>query len=161
MNTPHTLPPGPYIEKLEDELEIARDRVKELEQALGIGDDLMPLRHLGLSPQQARLVNAIHKRSVVTKAQAMMAIYAADDDRRFDVLPKILDTIVCNARHRLRRFGVSFETINGREDEGGYRMTDRDKSRLDGLLASGVRWRLRPERKMLPERPIMRRAAHA
>ncbi len=136
------LPSGPFIQKierLEDELELARDRARELEVALGIGDDLMPLRMLGLSPQQARLVNAMHKRRVLTRTQALMAIYASDDDRRFDVLPKILDVIASHSRRKLRRCGIEFETLRGAGDDGGFYMPGPDKSRLAKLLATGAR----------------------
>ena len=133
---------GPHIariERLEDELQIARDRIKELERALGIGDDLMPLRMLGLSPFEARLVNVIRKRDTVTRTQALIAIYDGDDDRRLDVLPKVLDVFTSNARRALGRFGVSFETLNGAGDNGGYYMPGPDKARLTRLIATGAR----------------------
>jgi hypothetical protein len=130
---------GPHIEKLEDELQIARDRIKELEAVLGIGDDLMPLRLLGLTPHEAKLVNVIRRRNVATRTQAMIAMYGGDDDRRLDVLPKVIDVVACNARSKLGRFGVSFGTLRGMDDDGGYHMPGPDKARLARLLASGTR----------------------
>lgn len=127
------------VESLTNALERAQDRINELERAIGIGDDLMPLRMLGLSPQQARLVNAMRKRGVLTRTQALMAVYDENDDRRFDVLPKILDVIVSNTRKTLARFGISFETMRGLDNDGGYYMRGPDKSRLAKLLATGAR----------------------
>jgi hypothetical protein len=147
LAVPHmNLPSGPFIQKierLEDELELARDRVRELEKALGIGDDIMPLRLLGLSAQEAVVVNLLTRRDVVTRDQILIAMYSEDEERRFDVQPKIVDVVCSKARQKLRPLGVSFGSIfkagGGRDEGGAYRMPGPDKARLAKLVASNAR----------------------
>jgi DNA-binding response OmpR family regulator len=133
---------GPFIkkiERLEDDLEIARDRVKELEQALGIGDDIMPLRLLGLTPMQARLVNLLWKRDTVTRDQILIVLYQDDYERRFDVQSRIVDVICCQARKRLRKHGITLGSLfkpGMRSDGGGYRMPPESKEKLTAVLGA-------------------------
>jgi hypothetical protein len=142
---------------LEDELLIARDRIKELESALGIGDDLMPYRLMGFSPHEAAIVRTLMTRPVMTKEQALLAMYAEDPERRFDVQVKIVDTVICYARRKLRKLGISVETLG---PGLGYRMSALDKARAQALLAvqvdllacSGDEQRLRVNRVVAAER---------
>jgi hypothetical protein len=133
---------GPFIrkiERLEDELEVALDRVKDLERALGIGDDIMPLRMLGLTPLQAKLVNLLSKRDVATRAQILMVLYQDDYERSFDVQPRIVDVVCCQARKRLRKHGITIESLfkpGMRSDGGGYRMPPESKQKLTAALGA-------------------------
>jgi len=128
-----TLPIGPHsVESLEDQLEIARDRIKELERALGIGDNLMPYRLLGFSPHESAAVHTLLKRPMATKEQILQAMYAQDPERRWDIVgTKMADTVICITRKKLRRLGVSIETLGLGV---GYRMPDESKARLEDLV---------------------------
>lgn len=120
-----------------DTLQLARDRIRELETALGLGDDLAPLRLLGLTIQQARVVNLLLRREIVTKLQVLAALYVDDPDRRYDVQDKIADVVMSKARHNLARLGVTF----GSAGHGlGFRMLSPDKSRLRRLIESKARF---------------------
>jgi hypothetical protein len=143
---------GPHIvriERLEDELQTARDRIKELEAALGLHDDIQPLIRLGLSKSEARVVSLLSKRQHVTREQALLAIYAEDPERRYDVQDQVVDVFICNARRKLRRLGVEFGSPALWSARGGYVMPGDSKSRLAKLIASGARLvtRGRPDRK--------------
>jgi len=145
---------GPFIvkiERLEDELEVARERIRELEAALGADDLLLPLRMLGLSQAESRIVNLLRKRDYATKEQLSLAVYIDDPERRFDVQPKCLDVMVHTTREKLAGWGVTFTTL-ARGQNPGYRMAGPDKGRLARLIATGAR-RIQP-----PARPRARAA---
>jgi hypothetical protein len=127
------------IESLKTALDLAQQRIDELECALGRDDDLTPLRLLGLTTQEARLVNLLRQRELVTKEQAMQAIYVDDPDRRFDVSYKIGDVVAFNARKKLARYGVTFGHLGHGKARIGIAMSGPDKSNLDRLIASRFR----------------------
>lgn len=141
------------VDSLKAALDAAQDRINELERALGIGDDLTPLRLLGLGPQEAAVVNLLMKRSLVTRHQLLVAIYADNEDRRFDVMQTpLVGAVAGRARMKLNRLGVTFASLykqGQRSEAGGYRMSGADKARLAKLIASGARLvtRGRPDRK--------------
>ena len=127
------------IESLKTALDLAQQRIDELERTLGRDDDLMPLRLLGLSQQEARLVNLLRSRELVTRDQALQAIYIDDPDRRFDVQGKIVDVIVTRARKKLTRLGVVFGGLGQGKAQIGIAMPNPDKARLERLIASKAR----------------------
>lgn len=128
-----TLNIGPHIvERLEDQLQVAKDRIKELEQALGIGDDLMPYRMMGFSPHESAVVNVLFKRPVATKEQILQAMYGQEPERRWDIVgTKMADTVICITRKKLRRLGVAIETLGLGV---GYQMPVADKAALGRLM---------------------------
>jgi len=127
-----TLPIGPHsVESLREKIEELEFEIQELRNVLGANDDIDPLRMLGLSPLEARLVNALLKRPIVTKPQAMYAMYVDDPDKRLDVQDKMVDVMICKARKVLKRVGVNIETIG---HSLGWRMLGPDKSRLQSLI---------------------------
>jgi two-component system cell cycle response regulator CtrA len=114
------------IEALEAELARLRDRIEELEDALGI--NIEPWFGLGLNHQESRLFAALMKRDAVTKEQGMAAICGADPDDRPD--PKIIDVLVCRLRRKLRPYGIKIGTIWGQ----GHRMDPHSKENARALV---------------------------
>ena len=140
------LPSGPHIKPsreqfLEDRvrqlkvaLDLAQQRITDLEKTLGIGDDITPLMVLGLTKKEAIAVNLLSRREVVTRTQVMTALYAEDDPgKQFEVQEKMADVIVSKARTKLKRVGV---VIAPAGYSLGWRMLGPDKARLARLVAS-------------------------
>jgi hypothetical protein len=123
------------VRELKDSLDLAQARIDELEKALGMGDDITPLRALGLTPSEARFVNLLYRNGFVTKAMAKKAVYVDEPDKAFEVQDKIIDVIACRSRQKLASFGVA---INGRVGRGNYGhvMLPADQARLRDLLAA-------------------------
>lgn len=161
---PHIIGLNRRIEELEDELQLARDRVKELEAALGIGDDLAPIRRMGFSPQEAAVVNVLVKRDTVNREAVMQAIYGADPERRYDVQDKLADVHLSRVRVKLGRMGVDLVSLGWLL---GWRLTPPGKARFARLLASGAAlsiggpsdMRLAANRRQRPGKPPLRAAA--
>jgi hypothetical protein len=137
---PHIVPAREqYLEQrvreLKDSLDLAQQRIDELERALGLGDDITPLRLLGLTPSEARFVNLLYRNGFVTKAMAKQAVYVDEPDRAFEVQDKIIDVIACRCRQKFAAFGIA---INGRVGRGncGHVMLPADQARLRDLLAA-------------------------
>ena len=142
------LPSGPHIKpsreqylesrvsELKIALDIAQQRIDDLEKALGIGDDIGPICRMGFTEQEAKLVNALVKLPVVSRQALNAAAYDEVPDRRFDVQDKSIDVVLCRVRQKLARLGVEIEQLGFRN---GWRITLAGKARLARLVASGAR----------------------
>jgi two-component system, cell cycle response regulator CtrA len=112
---------------LEEENERLRERVRLLEEMIGIRIEV-PLI-FGLSGSEARMFGILFKREMVTKAQAMDVLYSDRADT-FEPEIKIVDVFVCKMRKKLARFDIIVETVWGR----GYRMPAGSKALANALL---------------------------
>jgi two-component system cell cycle response regulator CtrA len=118
--------PSLRIEALEAQLARLRDRIEELEDALGI--NIEPWFGLGLSRQESRLFAVLMKRDSVTREQGVAVICGADPDDRAD--PKIIDVLVCRLRRKLRPYGIQIGTIWGQ----GHRIDPHSKENARALI---------------------------
>jgi hypothetical protein len=127
---------GPFIrkiERLEDELEVMRQRLDETQRLFGLDQDILALQRLGLSPSQARVAGILLKRPMVTAEQMGFAVYIDDPDRRHELGGSALKVHVSKARERLRKLGVHIE--DGRRfGHPGYSMTPESKAWLRALM---------------------------
>jgi two-component system cell cycle response regulator CtrA len=114
------------VEKLEQENDELRERVRVLEEMVGIRIEV-PLV-FGLTTHEAMLFGLLLKRDLVSKEMAMVGLYG--DRPNLDPEIKIVDVYVCKARKKLRGFGVEIETVWGR----GYRLSAECKAIALGLL---------------------------
>jgi hypothetical protein len=95
-------------------IEQLEDRVAELEDALGMSFEMPAgFRIAGGSRKQVwRLFCALAKRRSLTRDQAMIVLYSdRDPDRRPEA--KIVDVLICGARHFARAHGVEIKTNRG------------------------------------------------
>jgi len=114
--------------KLETENEELRERVRILEDMLGMTFDA-PLQ-LGLTEKEAKVLGLLTKVDMATKDAIMFHIYA---DRPNEVPEiKVVDVFVCKVRQKLKPYDISIQTIWGR----GYRLTTQDKAKLEELRSS-------------------------
>jgi hypothetical protein len=122
------------IERLEDELEVMRQRLDEAKRLFGGDQDVLALQRLGLSPSQARAASILLNRPTVTAEQMGFAVYIDDPDRRHELSKCALRVHVSKARERLRTLGVRIE--DGRQiGYPGYRMPADSKAYLRSLMA--------------------------
>ncbi|GAB4071727.1 helix-turn-helix domain-containing protein [Ancylobacter sonchi] len=96
-------------EALEAENERLRQRVDQLETALGT-DFIVPVEWR-LTVSEARCVGVLLKRDVATKDAIMAALYRADGREEADI--KIADVFICKIRKKLKPFGIAIETRYG------------------------------------------------
>ena len=116
------------IAVLEEELDIARETIRQLRESGGF---LMvaPLC-LRLAPSEAAIFGALMKKEGVTKTGLMTALYA---DPGSDETPdeKIIDVFVCKLRKKVAPFGIAINTYWG----NGYGMPPESKAVVRQLLA--------------------------
>ncbi|WP_448031522.1 helix-turn-helix domain-containing protein [Bradyrhizobium liaoningense] len=114
------------VQRLEHENDELRERIRVLEELVGIRIDV-PLV-FGLTAHEAVLFGLLLRRDLVTKEMAMVGLYGDRPD--LDPEIKIVDVYVCKARKKLKRFGVEIETVWGR----GYRLSAESKAIAQGFL---------------------------
>lgn len=116
-----------YVMALEAENEALRDKILRMEEGLGMRLEVPPL--FGLTGQEAKVFGILLKRELVTKQQALDALYG-DRPESDEAEIKIVDVFVCKLRKKLKPFGVAVETVWGR----GYRMSAESKNAAAVLL---------------------------
>lgn len=116
-----------YVQTLEAENELLREKIVALEEAMGMRIEA-PLM-LGLTSHETKLFGILLKRDVVTKEAAMSALYGDRPNGEAEI--KIVDVYICKARKKLKPFGIQIETIWGR----GFRMPAASKAQAAALLA--------------------------
>lgn len=108
---------------LERENEELRERVRELEDVLGMSIEV-PIEW-GLTASEARLIGMLLKREIVTKAGAHACLYEARLEGAVD--PKIIDVFICKARKKLKAFGIEIRTVWGK----GYLIDPETRARIN------------------------------
>ena len=99
-------------------LEILRERIRQLEQAL-VATFTVPIE-FGLTSSEARVFSCLVHRDFATKPQIMMAVYTDRHDEEPE--PKIVDVFVCKMRKKLKPHGIVISTVWGQ----GYRLENRE-----------------------------------
>jgi len=116
------------------ELERLRDRVEQLEQALGVDRSLTSrLRTaFGLEPGVAQVMGMLMKRDFVTHDALYVVLYAARPECDWPDA-RIVDTQISRPRRALRRHGITIRTQWGE----GWSMSPADKARVHAVMDSG------------------------
>lgn len=110
---------------LETENEELRERVRQLEEMLGMTFDA-PLQ-LGLTGTETMVLGLLSKVEMATKEAMLSHLYS---DRPNDVPElKIVDVFICKMRRKLQPFGITIDTVWGR----GYALPKSAKVRLAEL----------------------------
>lgn len=123
------------VRELKDALDLAQQRINDLETAMGVNDDLAPIQTMGFQPLQAKFVAALLRLPSVSNDCALTAMYAENPDRKYDVSPKIADTVACIVRGKLRRLGVDLVSLGGGL---GWHLPGPAKARFKRLMASNA-----------------------
>ncbi len=117
------------IKSLEHLLEIANEKVCQLESIIGM-DQPFPV-YFSLTPQENRLLGALLKMPTVSKSAAMLALYS---DRISDVPDqKIIDVFVCKLRAKLKPYEIIIDTVWG----VGYSLPRASKEKILAIFKEG------------------------
>ncbi|MGE0289285.1 MAG: winged helix-turn-helix domain-containing protein [Bradyrhizobium sp.] len=111
---------------LERENEELRERVRQLEDVLGMSFDV-PVEW-GLTASEARLIGMLLRREIVSKENALLCLYQTRPDDMAD--PKIIDVFICKARKKLKPFGVEIRTVWGK----GYLIDAETRARINASM---------------------------
>jgi DNA-binding response OmpR family regulator len=107
---------------LERENELLRDRVAQLEDAMGLG--FMPPPEWGLTRSERLLLGVLMAREIATKNAVMAGLYGMDvRDPPFE---KIVDVLISKLRKKLVPHGITIETRWGE----GHFLSPAMKSRV-------------------------------
>lgn len=101
------------IEAVMAENDRLRDRIEQLESALGM-DFLAPIEWR-LTASENRVFGVLMAREIATKNAVMAALYA--DHGRDEAEIKIVDVLICKIRRKVKPFGIEIGTRWG---EGYY-----------------------------------------
>ena len=119
-------------QRLRDENETLRERVRQLEEALaGSGEPQGPLEKL-LTNSQLKLFRALVKREMVSLEAAFALLYLADGKDTRD--SNTIRVFVYQLRRKLARFGIEIELVWGR----GYKLTAASRQRIAELEAAAT-----------------------
>jgi len=85
------------------ELERLRDRVEQLEEALGINLELP--NELGLTPLETKILGMLVKRDIINRDVMFAGLYS-DRLENHQPDPKTIDVHICKLRKKLKSIGV-------------------------------------------------------
>lgn len=116
---------------LQEENEMLRERVRQLEVALGATDNSAMATKFGLSASLMILLQMMVKKPIMLRDAAMLALYGhyADRDTPDE---KIIDIFISQLRKKMEPFGVKIITDWGR----GYYLSDESKKIIADLVAA-------------------------
>lgn len=98
------------VDKLEDENDVLRARIANLEKLLLSHAPSVPIEWQ-LTASERLVFSTLVSRERVTKDQIMAALYR--DLHRDEAEPKIVDVFICKLRRKLKPFGIKIETVWG------------------------------------------------
>lgn len=118
------------LKVLQDENDQLRERVAQLEEAIGLAADFSLLLP-ELTPSESTCLGVLLNNKAPRKLTFQLALYGnKPDDDEAEI--KIIDVMVCKLRKKLKPLGVEIGTSRGE----GYFMDDANKSKLRDLMAA-------------------------
>jgi two-component system cell cycle response regulator CtrA len=116
-----------YVAALEAENEDLRARIVRLEESMGARIEApLEFRFTG---QETKVFGILLKRELVTKVQALDALYGHLPEQD-EAEIKIVDVFICRMRKKLEPFDIKIETVWGQ----GYRMPAASKATAQAML---------------------------
>lgn len=112
------------LEIVEEENEDLRERIRQLEGALGATAALNAPVEWRLTAREATVFGVIASRELATKEAIMAALYHNLGKEEAEI--KIVDVFICKIRKKLAPFGIVVETVWGQ----GYRLSTATKQHL-------------------------------
>lgn len=115
------------VERLEEENDILRERVRQLEKRLGESATEIPIE-LCLSPHESAMLAHMMGRKMCSKNDLMAALYGNLPDVDEPEI-KIVDVFICKIRKKLKPFQIEIKTVWGR----GFALPAASKQKLRDL----------------------------
>src|SRR5262245_7404384 len=119
-----------YVAHVEAENDLLRERIRQLEEMVGIGLEVPPM--FGLTGKESALLGIMMERELTTKESALDLMYFDRPNDTPEV--KIIDVFVCKMRKKLEKFDVKIETVWGR----GYRLPPDSKKNVQAYLKQAL-----------------------
>ena len=94
------------VQRLQDENDMLRDRIKELEASA----NLMPIE-FQLTSKEESVLNLLAARSKCSRQQIMSHLYTVGVDDEPEI--KIVDVFICKLRKKIKPLGVVIDTLWG------------------------------------------------
>lgn len=110
------------------EVERLRDRVEKLEKSIGLKVVGWPVA--GMSAMEWQMAQLLLRRQRISRESAFDAIYGSHHESDQPESLRVIDTIVCRMRKRLRGYGITVKNV---WHEGYYLDAD-SRSRLKELV---------------------------
>lgn len=115
-----------YLAAVEAENDELRERITQLEDALGMNVTVPLMFDITRSEQQ--LLGLLMERELVTKDLVMLALYGLRPEGGAE--PKIVDVFCCKLRKKLKAWNIEIKTAWGR----GYYLEESEKAKIRALL---------------------------
>lgn len=112
------------VEQLKEELDIAHERIRQLEQELQGRVMGVPMA-FKLTYKEEQIFKVLLSRSLVSKQSFMAACYVDHF-----VCDRIIDVFICKIRRKLERFDMKINTAWGK----GYYISSEDKATVKKML---------------------------
>ena len=115
------------------ETEELRNRLEELQELLGVGNDDVSrlLTVLDATPQQCEMVGFMLRRAVATRTAMHTVLFGCRPDCDQPEI-KLIDVQMVKVRSALKKIGIDVRTEWG---SGGWAITKADKAKLRELMA--------------------------
>lgn len=94
------------LEAVETENDMLRERVAQLEAALGLSV-VAPIE-FQLTAKETRVLGVLMARDIATREAIMLGLYAGRSTDEAEI--KIVDVFVCKMRRKLKPFGIDIKT---------------------------------------------------
>ncbi len=117
-----------------EEIQQLRDRIEELEDLAGMGnDDMLLLKQaLGLTPAQCQILGIIRKRSGIASREMIYGYLYGGRPECDQPAIKIVDVLMVNVRRALLPHGIKIDTVWCI----GWQMSEKNRTALKALMES-------------------------
>jgi len=121
----------PRRESESQTIERLQNRIRELEEILGVTTEFPPT--LGLTLSEEALLDVLLKREIVTQATAFAVLYGSRAGGEPSDPKNVVSVLIMRLRKKLAAHGVDIKTRNG----AGYYMTVKAKDQLRSIIETG------------------------
>jgi len=118
---------------IEDEMQSLRDRIEELEELLGIGEEdtnLIRVAIPDITPTEAQIVGFLRRRRGIISKEAIYAAIWAGRCEHKQPESRVIDTAIGRIRRKLEPLWIKIETVHG----SGHCMDESSRARLTSLM---------------------------
>lgn len=138
----------------DNQIAVLQDRVQELEELLGINDDVnVRFMFLGMTKMMRRLLGLLMARDLVSKETIYAALYGSlPENQQPDI--EVIGPWIFHLRNKLHDYDIRIVTVYG----SGWAISPSDKARLLAVVAEQKEFEplYRPTNARSPQRGVKR-----